>query len=143
MNKSKLVWGALPALAMMLLYCCGSNSSTNTTTPSTAKDDPSFAGDIQPIFTANCVSSGCHGGTASAELTLLQGQSYVNVVNVASTEDASKKRILPNDATNSYLVMKIEGRQTSGARMPFGGSPLNNTDIQNIKNWVNKGAKNN
>jgi hypothetical protein len=39
--------------------------------------------------------------------------------------------------------MKIEGRQTSGVRMPSGGSPLSSVQIQNIKNWINKGAKNN
>jgi len=27
--------------------------------------------------------------------------------------------------------------------MPLGGTPLDAIDMQNIKNWINKGAKNN
>jgi len=38
--------------------------------------------------------------------------------------------------------MKLEGRQTVGTKMPQGGSLASNS-LQNIKNWINKGAKNN
>ena len=48
----------------------------------------------------------------------------------------------PGDAANSYIVIKLEGRQTVGAKMPLGGS-LDAISLQNIKNWINKGAKNN
>ena len=45
-------------------------------------------------------------------------------------------------AYNSYLVIKLEGRQTIGVKMPLGGS-LDAVRLQNIKNWINKGANNN
>jgi hypothetical protein len=142
-RKNFYIAGALAVLAVAFLIYCGGGSSTDTSPPPSVKDDPSFGVDIQPIFNSNCVSSGCHNAAASAGLILLSGQSYANLVNVDSTEDGTKKRVLPNDATNSYLVIKIEGRQTIGGRMPLGGSGLNSNSIQNIKNWINKGAKNN
>jgi hypothetical protein len=43
---------------------------------------------------------------------------------------------------NSYLVIKLEGRQTVGTRMPQAGSLPTNA-LQNIKNWIDKGAKDN
>jgi len=76
-------------------------------------------------------------------MVLLQGQSYANLVSVTSTQEPAKTRVIPNDATDSYLVVKLEGRQTNGGRMPLGGSALNANSIQNIKNWIDKGAKNN
>ncbi len=125
------------------VWTCKSSSSTTPETPVPVKDDPSFSADIQPIFTANCALGGCHGGGAGqAGLLLSSGLAYANIVNVASTEDPAKKRVLPGDVANSYLVLKIEGNQTSGTRMPPAG-PLAASVIQNIKNWISKGAKNN
>ncbi len=111
--------------------------------PETVKSDPSFAADIQPIFSNNCALSNCHNSTAQAGLILLQGQSYSNLVNILSTQEPNRMRVLPSDAANSYLVIKIEGNQTVGVRMPNGRSPLSSVQIQNIKNWINRGAKNN
>ncbi len=125
--------------AFVNLYCSNDKSPTS---PSVVKEDPSFSADIQPIFTANCALSGCHNLTAQAGLNLLQGQAYSNLYNVSSTQVNTKKRVLPNDADNSYLVIKIEGKQTVGSKMPLGGS-LSDTNIQLIKNWINKGAKDN
>ena len=129
-----------PILGVFFFTACSSPSSPQT--PATAKDDPSFAGDIQPIFNGSCAASGCHGASAQSGLSLVQGQSYVNLVNIGSIEEVSRKRVLPGDAANSYIVIKLEGRQTIGAKMPLGGS-LDAVSLQNIKNWINKGANNN
>lgn len=126
------------------LYTCKSPNQPNDPDPGeTAKEDPSFANDIQAIFNGNCVGSGCHNATASAGLNLSQGQAYNNLVNVDSTSEPNFKRVLPNDAQNSFIVMKIEGRQTVGSRMPLNRTPLTVVQIQNIKNWINKGANQN
>ena len=141
-TKPLILSGTLAALAALFLLSCGGGNGTTSQPPTTVKDDPSFSADIQPIFNSSCISSGCHNATASAGLVLLQGQSYAALVNVDSSQDNTKKRVLPGDATNSYIVIKLEGRQTVGVRMPLGGS-LNTNSIQNIKNWISKGAKNN
>lgn len=145
MIKEKSLMIILLLSCSLSLFYCGGDSSTPTQpeTPTPVKDDPSFSQDIQTIFSSSCALSGCHNSTASAELNLSQGQAYANLVNVDSTQDPSKKRVLPNDAENSYLVIKIEGRQSVGGRMPLNRTPLSSNQIQNIKNWINKGAKNN
>lgn len=127
-------------LAAIFYSACG--SSTSPAPPGQVKDNPSFAGDIQPIFTASCASSGCHGSGGQAGLVLTSGQSYAQLVNVDSTQDPTKKRVLTGDAANSYLVIKIENRQTVGTRMPPSG-PLSSTSVQNIRNWITRGANNN
>lgn len=125
------------------LYTCKSPNQPDVPDPGageTAKEDPSFAADIQAIFNANCLGGGCHNATASAGLNLSQGLAYNNLVNVNSTSEPNFKRVLPNDAQKSYIVMKLEGRQNVGSRMPLNRSPLSTVQIQNIKNWINKGA---
>ena len=68
--------------------------------------------------------------------------SYGNLVNVASPA-SGEIRVIPSNANDSYLVKKLEGRQSAGAQMPIGGSALDNIDLSNIKNWINQGAVNN
>ena len=52
-------------------------------------------------------------------------------------------RVVPGNATDSYLVIRLEGRQTVGNRMPLGGSPLDNIDLTNVRNWIAQGAQRN
>jgi len=98
------------------------------------------------------ICSGCHNGTASTTradgLPGIQNltsaaNSFAALVNVASLEVPSLKRVSPNDADNSYIIQKLEGTQTSGARMPFGGPYLTQTQIDQFKSWINAGAANN
>ena len=131
---------------IIFLYQCGSSNNPNS--PSTLEtetpiENPSFAQHIQTIFNTSCAVNGCHNNTAEAGLNLSQGVAYDNIVNVDSTQVPSKKRVLPNDAQNSYLVEKIEGRQSVGSRMPLNRNALSSTQIQNIKNWISQGAQNN
>jgi uncharacterized protein (TIGR03118 family) len=102
------------------------------------------------IFTPIC--SGCHSGVGSSlpgVQNLTAGNTFANVVNVASIEQPALKRIAPNDPTNSYLIQKIEGAPgITGSQMPFGcggaGNPcLDQTTIDLVKTWVSQGALNN
>ncbi len=105
--------------------------------------DPSYANVIQEIFNRKgCAASSCHGASQQAGLDLRTGNSYGNLVNVTSTQSTAA-RVTPGNADDSYLIIKVEGRQSVGARMPLNGSPLDNIDLTNLKNWINTGAKNN
>ena len=106
-------------------------------------EDPSFASDIQPIFNREgCTNGACHGVGASAGLILETGESYAALVGVTSTQ-TGYERVTAGKASDSYLIIKLEGTQAVGARMPIGGAPLDPVDMGTLKNWVNKGAKNN
>jgi hypothetical protein len=103
----------------------------------------SFANQVQPIFTANCVNAGCHPG-GGAPFSLVAGVSYANLVNQDATVGAcqGQKRVLPGDANNSVLVKRLEG-SSCGNRMPLGGNQLPAASLQLIRDWITQGAPNN
>ncbi|RMH12875.1 MAG: hypothetical protein D6701_13015 [Gemmatimonadetes bacterium] len=78
----------------------------------------------------------------SAGLDLRNAVAYDNLVNVQATSE-NFRRVLPGDPQNSYIVIKLEGRQSVGSRMPLGQAPLDNIDLTNIRNWISSGAPNN
>lgn len=52
-------------------------------------------------------------------------------------------RVNPNDPDNSYLIHKVQGTPgISGAQMPFGGPPLSQSTIDQIRSWISSGAQN-
>ncbi len=90
------------------------------------------------LFTKSCPLSGCHGGTQKPNLTA--GQSYGNLVNVASIGNASLMRVKPFESDNSYLIRKLRGQGTSV--MPPSGQ-LKAAIIDSVVAWIDKGALNN
>ena len=66
--------------------------------------------------------------------------SFANLVSVSSIQDGSLMRVNPGDPDNSYLVQKLEGTAASGVQMPFGGTPLSQATIDNIRDWIAAGA---
>ncbi len=156
MKATRRLASLSPALAgLFLLAACGGGDGPTypgmdddpgggTEGPTrTVKSDPSFARDIQEIFDRRgCTNSSCHGSSQQAGLDLRQGSAYGNLVNVMATQEQII-RVIPGNAQGSYLVIKLEGRQTVGQRMPRGAAPLDTIDLKNIRNWIDKGAKNN
>jgi len=99
----------------------------------------SWAGEIQPILDNNCV--GCHGVGGAAGLDLRSGVSHGNLVGVPSTESALNL-IEPGDSDQSWLYLKITGRQDVGDAMPPGGS-LGDEAIELVHDWIEAGAADN
>jgi len=118
------------------------NGTGNGGSSRTPLDAPSFQADINEIFVAgqNCTAASCHGGgEAGLTLTSSAGANYANLVNVRATLE-NFLRVAPGDAQNSYLVIKLEGRQAAGSRMPLTGCCLDDIDIGNIRKWIDNGA---
>jgi len=131
------------------LAACGGGSSSPTPTPTATPDprtvqaDPSFSATVQEIFERRgCTNSACRGSSAQAGLTLSRGSSHANLVGVRATQEAIV-RVIAGDPNGSYLVVKLEGRQSVGSRMPQNGGTLDSIDLTNIRNWITQGAKNN
>jgi len=143
---STLAIGAL----VIGLSACGNS----TTDPGDGMDQPqreiltspSFATNINEIIQRRgCSAGSCHGasaGQAGLQFGTLAAANFAQIVNVPATSEAFI-RVVPNDADNSYLIIKLEGRQMAGQRMPLGQSALDNIDLTNIRNWINNGAPNN
>jgi uncharacterized protein (TIGR03118 family) len=100
------------------------------------------------VFTPKC--TGCHdgsnapGGALPGSQNLTSGNSFANLVNVASLEQPGLMRVKPGDPANSYVIQKLEGAAgISGSRMPQGGPFLDQPTIDSIKSWIASGAPNN
>jgi len=95
------------------------------------------------VFTPKC--SGCHNGgsgTLPGSMNLTStAASRAALVSVASVEVPAVMRVAPGNANNSYVVQKLEGTQSSGARMPFGGPFLDQSMINVIRQWIDNGAQ--
>ncbi len=103
---------------------------------------PTLASIQANVFSTSCALSGCHSGGAPQQgMSLVSGQSFANIVDVASAEQPSLKRVNPGDAANSYLYMKITGdARITGAQMPLTGGALSADKIAAIRDWINAGA---
>jgi len=104
-----------------------------------------LSGAVQPIFTAKCASSTCHGGSApQAGLHLAAGSAHASLVGVASAQCASLKRVEPGKPAQSYLMQKLEGAGScfTQQKMPVGGS-LGAAELDTVRTWITAGAPNN
>jgi len=65
---------------------------------------------------------------------------YAGLVNVSSTECTTKKRVLPGDSANSYLMNKLTGlNMCFGSKMPKTGS-ISQAQLDTIQAWIDSGA---
>lgn len=148
MKVSRIGWGALCA-AVLLAAGCGGGSGDNLDSngrPVGEGDDPSgpmtasFSSIQSHVFTPMCTA--CHSGSAAPRgLRLDAANSYAMLVDVPSGGVPSLMRVKPGDATNSYLVHKLEGHAAVGARMPLGGPYLDANAMAIIRQWINNGAQ--
>ncbi len=92
------------------------------------------------IFTPICTA--CHAGAAAPEgLMLDAANSYGLLVDVPSVQAPDLMRVEPGNPDDSYLIQKLEGTAAVGARMPEGGPPLPQSDINVIRQWITEGAQ--
>ena len=113
---------------------------TPTPTPSAAL---TFAEIQSDILVPNCTFAGCHvGGSAPEGLRFdIDAQSsFGSLVNVDAMQFDGAVRVIPNDAQNSYLIRKLEGRDINGLQMPRFRTPLATSVIQQIRDWIDNGA---
>ena len=95
---------------------------------------------IQAIFAKNC--GPCHiGGTKTAGLSLDTYQAVIKGGSKSAGGVVDGSVIKPGNAAGSYLYQAVAGTQKVGARMPANGKVLPTTDIKNIYNWIQNGAK--
>jgi len=98
------------------------------------------------VFTPTCAVSGCHGGAGAQQgLQLDPGVSASKLINVPSPRDPNLIRVKPGDPDNSFIIQKLEGKRFDGlpilgAQMPDGGTPLQQSTIDVIRQWIANGA---
>lgn len=105
----------------------------------------SFSGAVQPILTASCATIGCHRGVMpQAGMDLTAAKSYQALVDVTATQcNDGRKRVLPGDPANSYVIDKLLGVDLCfGTKMPK-LTTLPSAQVQTIADWICGGAQNN
>jgi len=93
-----------------------------------------YSDDIQPVFDNNCVGSSCHIGGNGGGLRL---DSWTDLMAGGNSGDV----VIPGDAPMSILVRQLEG--DIPPQMPYGGSPLAPSILQDIRDWIAEGAQDN
>jgi hypothetical protein len=106
---------------------------------------PSYARDIQPLWSPTCTN--CHNAHSATPqgLNLEQGSSYASLVSVGGTEACSAlDRVRPGAPDDSLLVQRLSS-DSCGRRMPlldpdyFDGNP---GELTRIRSWILAGAPN-
>lgn len=150
-SRNTLTTTGIAALALcgvLMTIACGSSSPASPSSGTTGGGGgaPKLT-DIQTqIFNPGCVT--CHtstGRTPAAGLDLQATVAWNNLVNVASSAKPGAVRVIPGDATNSYLIKKLIGASDIvGLRMPRNGPPyLTDAQVTMIQQWIAAGAANN
>ena len=98
--------------------------------PSPNENKISYAGEIQPIFTAKCIS--CHGNGGAAPL-LADGKSYNALMNTSGMIDT---------VTPGSSMLYIEMIAGDGTTM-FDKGYCKKKDADSVYKWIRQGAKNN
>lgn len=111
--------------------------------PSLHAETVSFSSDIVPLLKSRCVM--CHmPGAELGELALHPRGGHSNLVGVPSTQ-STLMRVEPGQPEASYLYLKLVGNHSEaggyGERMPFGESPLGDTELELIRRWIESGAE--
>ena len=136
----RLLW-TLPLFSLMV--ACQQPPST----PAAAAIQPTYDDIVAKVFTSSCATRSCHGAEGGrGGLVLTADQAYANLVNVVADNDAAKakgkKRVVPGDPDNSFLLQKLTGPATDeGDLMPDRGQPLDPAAIAAIRTWIANGAQ--
>jgi hypothetical protein len=113
---------------------------------------PTFTAIYADIITPNCLN--CHAQPPPLESMLFMGtqaDAYNNLVNVRAMGDAclgsspdggSPVRVIPGDAADSLLFLKITNTQACGSGMPEDSDSLTPAQILTIETWIDQGAAN-
>ncbi|GAB4530949.1 MAG: hypothetical protein Fur0018_18510 [Anaerolineales bacterium] len=109
-------------------------ASSPTPLPTPTPAGPSYAADIQPIFTERCIK--CHSGDNPP-----RGLRLIDYEHVLAG-GTYRPVIVPGKPEESELIHRIRGEAIP--RMPFDGPPfLSDEQIALIEAWVAAGAPDN
>jgi hypothetical protein len=95
------------------------------------------------FYARGCNVATCHGANSPrAGLDLTQESAYLNLVDVAATLPADKKRVVPGSAATSFLMQKLDGNLVAGegSRMPLIGPALPADELALVRAWIDAGA---
>ena len=124
-------------LIIVIAFSAGCKDSpsdpNNDPGPGNGPENVSYATQVRPILQQHgCI--GCHGGTNNL---------FVDSVAGLLQGGLNGPAVVPGDADASLIIRKMSPNPPFGDRMPFGGSPVPQNQINVIRTWINEGAEDN
>jgi hypothetical protein len=109
----------------------------------TVPDPNGITGIYKNILSVKCANPGCHDGHFEPDFRTIQSAYHALVyapVKKNTNDMAFTFRVIPGDVNASWLHERlITGDQVLG-RMPLYSEPLNETEMQQIRTWIQNGA---
>lgn len=126
---SKIWTGSLAIALAIGLNSCYYDQVLPAPPPDFSDSPVLFSADIQPIFNANCNTSGCHSGNISPNL--LSANSYNNLKNGNYLNTTTPE--------SSVLYLWMTGKKS----LPMPPSGSNSENNAKVLAWIKQGALNN
>ncbi len=114
-------------------------------TPPDSLDDESIRGLHQNIFALRCANPNCHDGSFEPDFRTVESTYQTLVYQEVIKNDSLNSftyRVHPGKADESWIIERLTTDDPFLGRMPLYSVPLSAQRIQNVKNWINKGAPN-
>lgn len=119
-------------------YSNDPNNNTTNLNPNTIE------GIHKSILQPRCATPGCHDGHFEPDFRTIQS-SYATLVwnKVTKNNNSSsfKFRVVPYDFQNSWLHERLITKDATIGQMPLYSTPLNSGEVNQIKSWIQNGAK--
>lgn len=154
-NHSSLKYCLLACLMVFLAASCNKevippdnpyddidygDTGTNAFNP----DPETITGIYELILRRKCSLPGCHDGHFEPDFRSIQTawSTMVYQAPVKNTADSAfAYRVLPGDADNSMLMHRLTTGDAQLQQMPATGSYLSAEQLDNIRTWINDGAR--
>lgn len=106
-----------------------------------------FATLLNEVIVPTCAVSFCHKSNPppAAPMTLEADTAYTELVGAQSSQEPSLMRVKPYDPANSYLLIKLRAMsstQYATTQMPLNKPALDEQTLQDIEQWIARGAPN-
>jgi hypothetical protein len=128
MKRVYLVFSVLVFAAILITGCYRDVISPGAD-PNGPPQFVSFSGDLVPLFTKNCASSGCHDAVPAHKPSLMPDKAFNSLINGGYINT-----LVPHES-GVYVIVK-------GGQMPPSG-PLKPAEVQKLLDWIRNGAPNN
>jgi len=112
--------------------------------PETTLDSNTIQGIHKNILSIKCANPGCHDGHFEPDFRTIQSSYSTMVWNKVIKNNPTQSflyRVYPGDYQKSWLHERVVTDDQVLGRMPLYANPLSVAELNNIKTWINNGAK--
>ena len=120
------------------------NGGVNDTTILDSINATSIQGLHQNIFAVRCANPACHDGSFEPDFRTIESTYNSLVYQPVIKNDTNYSftyRVVPYNTDKSWLIERLLTEDPVLGRMPIYSTPLSQPEMDNIKAWINDGAK--